>query len=56
MATRRQRGKEAEASNEDAELEAAQNQLSKLRKQYRMMERNRKQYYDETVVLVAKQR
>ncbi|CAL4249641.1 unnamed protein product [Meganyctiphanes norvegica] len=41
---------------EDVELESAENLLGRLKKQYHMMERNRRQYSDETHALLTKQR
>ncbi|XP_071531594.1 coiled-coil domain-containing protein 63-like isoform X2 [Panulirus ornatus] len=41
---------------EDVELEGAETLLARLRRQYRMMERNRRQYRDEATVLLGRQR
>lgn len=43
-------------AGEDVELEGAETLLSRLRRQYRMMERNRRQYRDEATVVLDRQR
>ncbi|XP_042214155.1 coiled-coil domain-containing protein 63-like [Homarus americanus] len=43
-------------AGEDVELEGAETLLARLRRQYRMMERNRRQYHDEATVLLGRQR
>lgn len=43
-------------AGEDVELEGAETLLSRLRRQYRMMERNRRQYRDEATVVLGRQR
>ena len=47
---------EKKDTGEDVELEGAETLLSRLRRQYRMMERNRRQYRDEATVLLGRQR
>ncbi|KAK3856476.1 hypothetical protein Pcinc_037203 [Petrolisthes cinctipes] len=47
---------EKKETGEDVELESAETLLSRLRRQYRMMERNRRQYRDEATVLLGRQR
>ncbi|XP_063847541.1 uncharacterized protein LOC135092792 [Scylla paramamosain] len=47
---------EKKETGEDVELEGAETLLSRLRRQYRMMERNRRQYRDEATVLLGRQR
>ncbi|XP_064116722.1 coiled-coil domain-containing protein 63-like [Macrobrachium nipponense] len=42
--------------SDDVELESAENLLARLRRQYRMMERNRRQYHDEATVILGRQR
>ncbi|XP_047477395.1 coiled-coil domain-containing protein 63-like [Penaeus chinensis] len=50
------RPEKTDAEREDVELEGAESLLAKLKKQYRMMERNRRQYRDEATVLLVRQR
>ncbi|XP_045621744.2 coiled-coil domain-containing protein 63 isoform X1 [Procambarus clarkii] len=47
---------EKKEAGEDVELEGAETLLARLRRQYRMMERNRRQYQDEATVLLGRQR
>lgn len=53
LMSKREDKKEA---GEDVELEGAETLLSRLRRQYRMMERNRRQYRDEATVVLDRQR
>ncbi|XP_076057401.1 coiled-coil domain containing protein 114 [Oratosquilla oratoria] len=43
-------------TRDDVELEGAESLLSRLRRQYRIMERNRRQYRDEAMVVLSRQR
>ena len=52
----RRRQPEGGEGNEDGELEAEEAMLGKLKRQYRMMERNRHQYHDEAMVVLTRQR
>ena len=56
MSRRRDAAGDADSKEGAEELEAAQQQLEKLRRQHRMRERNRRQYRDEATVILNRQR